>query len=462
MTLRRTALVVASMLVVLALGACSSAPTETPAPKPTVTIPPVPTLPPTPTPFPPTPTSVPPTLTPLPPTATLVPPTPTQAPAQVTTKQDVTLRQGPGVTFPAGGKMPNNATAMILGKSADGKWYQIAYPDREHPSWISVAFVTVVGPEEQVGVVTVPVTPTSTLAPSAARTRTPTTVPIPAVPPAKGLLSFVSYDPGQQSFVLNNATVQPRGIGGFKLLGTSPADLALNTNAAPFAWAPDGSGNVVWIYGVSGSSNVLRKTDKVGNDRNLVSHQGISNPTWSPDGKTIAYIGMDNNYGTQFLYTISAEGGVEQRLFGARMDRPESFRGLAWGPSHFLFVSNYTGNYEIWRLNSDGSGPLQLTADKRENGSPAWSPDGTRFAYYSKQVDGTYQIIVANSDGSGTRKLTNAGNNFTPSWSPDGNWITFTSNRGGRLDVYIMDKNGNNAQVLTDKFGESQLPGSWR
>jgi Tol biopolymer transport system component len=70
--------------------------------------------------------------------------------------------------------------------------------------------------------------------------------------------------------------------------------------------------------------------------------------------------------------------------------------------------------------------------------------------------------MVANADGSNPHKLTNAGNNFTPTWSPDGNWIAFSSTRGGRLDVYMMDKNGGSVQPLTDKFSESQLPGSWR
>ena len=118
----------------------------------------------------------------------------------------------------------------------------------------------------------------------------------------------------------------------------------------------------------------------------------------------MAYVGMDNTYGTQFIYTISPDGGTEQRFFAARSG--ESFRGLTWGKTHLLFVSNFTGAHEIWRLNSDGSGPFQLTTDKRENGSPAWNPDGKTFAYYSKQADNSYQIMIANSDGTGAKKLT--------------------------------------------------------
>ena len=452
MKLRHTLYVVALLLIVLTLSACGSTPTPTPLP----TVPPAPTLPPSPTPPKPTPlpTAIPPT--PVPPTATPIP-------AQATSKQEVNVRKGPGVQFDIAGKLPNNKTAVVLGKSEDGKWYQIAFPDAANPSWVSVAFVNVTGPVDQLPIVAVARPPTPTIVAAAARTRTPVVTATIAVPAAKGLLGFVTYDPAQVSYVLNNVVVSPRGISGFKLLGTHPADLYQFTNAAPFAWAPDGSGRVAWVYGASGAMNVLRVSDTAGNDRNLFSHQGVSSPTWSPNSQLVAYIGMDNNFGTQFIYTIPALGGVEQRFFAARTDKPESFRGVAWGKTHLLFVSNYTGQYEIWRLNSDGSGPFQLTNDKRENGSPAWSPDGAKFAYYSKQVDGSYQIMVASADGSNPRKLTNAGNNFTPTWSTDGNWIAFTSNRGGRLDVYMMDKNGGNVQALTDKFAaESQLPGSWR
>lgn len=452
MTPRRTMYVLAFFALALALSACGTA-TPVPTPKPTAQT--VPTLP------PPPPTTAPVATPTAQPSPTPLPP-PTSAPAQVTAKEQVNVRSGPGVQFPISGKMPNKATAVIMGKSEDSKWFQIAFPDAGSPSWVSAAFVTVTGSIEQTPVVTVASPPTPTPGPAARITRAPTAVPTLAVPPAKGLVAFVSFDNVQVSYVLNNIAVDAKTTGGFKLLGTSPADLALNTNAAPFAWSRDNSGRVAWIYGATGQMNVLRVTDSTGNDRNLYSHQGISSPTWSPDGRNIAYVGMDNNFGTQFIYTISSEGGVEQRLFAARTDRPESLRGVAWGRTHLLFVSNYTGNYEIWRLNSDGSGPFQLTNDRRENGSPAWSPDGTRFAYYSRQTDGSYQIMVANADGSSPTKLTNAGNNFTPTWSPDGNWLAFSSTRGGRLDIYIMDKFGGNVRPLTDKLGESQLPGSWR
>jgi len=355
--------------------------------------------------------------------------------------------------------MPTNTNAVILAKNEDAKWFQVAFPDAAHPGWVASAFVTVTGSIDQLPVVAV--APPATATPGGP---TPTKVavapPTQVVPPAKGTLGFLSFDVGQSSYVLNNLVIEPRSFSGDRILGSKPFDLSQHTNAPPFAWSPDGS-RLAYVYGPNGV-NKLRVVRGGGDPRDIASHQGISSPTFSPDGKTVAYVGLDNDYRTQFIYTIDADGGTPQRFFAARSG--ESFRGLAWGKNWILFGSNLTGMHEIWRLNADGSGPLQLTNDKRENGSPAWSPDGKQFAYYSKQVDGSYQIMVAPADDpTKARKLTNAGNNWTPVWSPDGNWIAFASTRGGRLDVWMMDKNGGNVQPLSDKYGaESQLPGSWR
>lgn len=455
MQIRNVFTLVALAVFLVVLTACGAAPTATPTAKPTVAATPTtaPTLPP-----PPTATLVPPSPTPIPPTATPVPP-------KATTKQEVNLRQGPGTSFTVAGKMPNNTSAIILGKNEDGKWLQIAFPDAAHPAWIATSFITVTGSTDKLPVISVPVAATATPG-GPTPTKVVVATPTQSFPPAKGTLGFVSFSNAQNSYSLNNLIINPRNYSGAYLLGPNPADLRLSTNMTPFAWAPDGS-RLAFVYGPNGLTDVLRVTDSAGTPKDLVSHGsstaagGISSPTWSPDSRSIAYIGMDNNFGTQFIYTIPPEGGAEQRFFAARGG--ESFRGLTWGKTWILFVSNLTGTHEIWRLNSDGSGPLQLTNDKRENGSPAWSPDGKLFAYYSKQVDGSYQIMIANADGTSTKKLTNAGNNWSPSWSPDGNHIAFTSTRGGGLAIWVMDKNGGNSQMLTDKFGaEAQLAGSWR
>ena len=460
MNMRRVLFLLALTLVVLLVSACGSAPTPTPAPKPTL---PIPTVPPTP--LPPTPTPLPPTPTPLPPTLTPVPP-------QATAKQQTNARQGPGTQFTIVGKMPANTSVVVLGKSEDGKWFQVAFPDATHPAWVPGEFVTVTGAMDQLPVVAVAPPPTPTRGAVAAATKPPAATPTQAFPPPRGSLGFVVKDDSQNSYVLYYLGIEPRSYGASRLLGPAPFDLSHYTNAVPFAMAPN-SARTAYVFSRGQVGNILRVTNPsnpdISEDRDLDSHQGISSPTFSPDGRTVAYIGLDNDYATQFIYTMNVDD--RQRPFdpfGARYDDQrkvgEVFRGVAWGKTHMLFVSNFTGAYEIWRLNGDLKSPMQLTSDKRENISPAWSPDGKTYAYSSKQVDGSYQIMVANAfDGSAPRKLTNAGHNFSPTWSPDGNWIAFMSNRGGRMDIWVMNKNGGSVQLLTDKFNnQGQLPGGWR
>lgn len=442
----------AAIVLILTASACGtgSAPTPTPRPvTPTPALPtPVPTLEQTATP------------TPLP-----VTPTPTLAPVQAKAKQDVNVRKGPGVDFAAVGKMTNGTTAGVLGKSQDGKWYQLAYPDASNPGWVAGSFLELTGPVDKVQVVTVAPLPTSTRggpAPTKAAAGTPTQ----ALPSPRGGVGFVSFEEASAKFIINTISVESHGIAGFKQLGPKPGpfDLRNNTSAPPFAWSHDGS-KLAYVYSPDGKTDVLRVVNRATpeDDKSLDSHPCISSPTWQSDDKAIVYIGMDdNNCTTQWIYKVNSNGSSpsDRQFFRARSG--ESLRGLYWG-NFLLFVSNLSGAQEIWRMNLDASGPGQLTNDKRENGSPAWNPDSTKFAYYSKQADGSFQIMVANADGTNPRKLSNQANNFSPTWSPDGNWIAFASTRGGRYDVYIMDKNGGQVQLLTDKSPtEGFLPGSWR
>ena len=90
-----------------------------------------------------------------------------------------------------------------------------------------------------------------------------------------------------------------------------------------------------------------------------------------------------------------------------------------------------------------------LTDEKTSNLQPVYSPDGSRIAFMS-QRDGNSEIYVMNRNGSGVRRLTNHNAaDSTPTWSPTGSQIAFTSDRSGTPQIWIMDADGLNLRRVT-------------
>ncbi|MBI2401609.1 MAG: PD40 domain-containing protein, partial [Gemmatimonadetes bacterium] len=111
------------------------------------------------------------------------------------------------------------------------------------------------------------------------------------------------------------------------------------------------------------------------------------------------------------------------------------------------------GNAEIYVMNADGSNPRRLTNTAAAEGSPAWTPDGSRMVYASNAADGTtatFHIWMMNADGSSPRQLTQgAHSNFQPAVSPDGGTVAFTTDRDGNYNVYLMGIDGSNQRQFT-------------
>jgi dipeptidyl aminopeptidase/acylaminoacyl peptidase len=86
------------------------------------------------------------------------------------------------------------------------------------------------------------------------------------------------------------------------------------------------------------------------------------------------------------------------------------------------------------------------------------SPDGSKVLYTVREAIMTddrseyiNQVWICNADGSNHIQLTRGDKNSSnPAWSPDGKWISFTSNRDGKTNLYLLSLNGGEAEKVTD------------
>ena len=134
-----------------------------------------------------------------------------------------------------------------------------------------------------------------------------------------------------------------------------------------------------------------------------------------------------------------------------------------WSPDgqKIIFISEKSGNKDIWGIDADGSNQKQLTSSVQDDYGPVWSPDGQKLVYVSGSNSSiSDHIWVMNANGANKQRFTDyealggEGNyNPRPFWSPDGNKIVFRSDRAGSWDIWIMDADGSNQKQLTsDEF----------
>src|SRR5438034_4811689 len=116
---------------------------------------------------------------------------------------------------------------------------------------------------------------------------------------------------------------------------------------------------------------------------------------------------------------------------------------------------------DIYAMKVDGTNQTNLTDHPADDGSPSWSPDGSKIAFYTRRDAFDAEIYVMDADGGNPINVTNhPGDDFTPAWSPDGEKIAFTSFRDGQGEIYVMDADGGNPINLTNHPGDDVDP-SW-
>jgi hypothetical protein len=133
------------------------------------------------------------------------------------------------------------------------------------------------------------------------------------------------------------------------------------------------------------------------------------------------------------------------------------------GNGKIVFESTRDGNYEIYVMNADGTGLVNVSNNSADDHGPEWSPDGSKIVFSSFRVAaGNEEIYVMNADGSSpTRLTTDPSGDFSPTWSPDGTRIAFTSVRDGNAEIYVMNADGTGQVNRTNSAGTADERAAW-
>jgi Tol biopolymer transport system component len=168
--------------------------------------------------------------------------------------------------------------------------------------------------------------------------------------------------------------------------------------------------------------------------------------------------------GTVLAASVALVGGTAREADAAFADKIIFASNRTVGKG----VDNPTGDREIFRMNSNGTGAKQLTFNAEHDVEPALSPDGTKIAYMSRgdqtsNPEGDWEIYIMNAlDGSNNRNLTDNGagvDDLVPDFSPDGTRIAYqsrgaqASNAEGDSEVYVMNaQDGTGKKNLSNNY----------
>jgi Tol biopolymer transport system component len=165
-----------------------------------------------------------------------------------------------------------------------------------------------------------------------------------------------------------------------------------------------------------------------------------------------------NRDGNSEIYLMNADGSGQINLTNnatAQDERP------TWSANNdrIVFQSQRGPFVSIFVMNADGTNVTQLTADAvSANFAPVFSPVDNRVAFESTR-DANNEIYVMNGDGTGQTRLTNnPAVDSNPQWSPDGKKIVFQSFRDGNSEIYLMNADGSGQTRLTNNAILDQHP----
>ena len=284
-------------------------------------------------------------------------------------------------------------------------------------------------------------TPPSSVPPTA----TPTPVPPPNANAPAGRLAFSSNRDGKPEIYV------------ISLPDGSPVRLT-NNNADDWLpdWSPDGSKIAFTSYRTGSYDLWVMNGDGSGQTAWVTTGAWDEYARWAPDGQRLSFSSTAKTDGVpnSEIFVRQSDGSLVQLTHSTAEDQ-----WADWSPDgRIIYTEGYKddtasgavlrSNWDIYIMNSDGSGRMVWLGGPTCDIQPTWSPDGQWIAFLriSADTNGNGRIDfedvgdvwVGQASGGGLRQVTSGLWATTPAWSPDSQWLAFTrlsdSNGNGRSD----------------------------
>jgi TolB protein len=166
------------------------------------------------------------------------------------------------------------------------------------------------------------------------------------------------------------------------------------------------------------------------------SNEPLLSPSWSPDGRKLAYVSFERGNSSIFIQDIST---------GAR-ELVASYKGINGAPSfspdgsRLALTLSRSGNPEIYVMNLGSKALTQVTNQMGIDTEPTWSADGGTL-YFTSDRGGRPQIYSASAGGGGATRVTFQGSyNATPTVSYDGKKIAVAQGSGNTYRIAMLDR----------------------
>ncbi|MBS0010819.1 MAG: PD40 domain-containing protein [Bacteroidales bacterium] len=179
--------------------------------------------------------------------------------------------------------------------------------------------------------------------------------------------------------------------------------------------------------------------------------KSIREASLAPNGERVVFSARGD------IWSLPAKNGITHKLTSTSGINE---RGAVWSPDgkHIAYISDATGEFEIYIVAQDGSGkPVQTTnGNKTYIFSLEWSPDSKKILYHNKKrelcyvdVESKKVTVVEQSDRS---------TGFSYSWSPDSKWITYTKPQRDMTIVRLYKLESKKSHEVTEGWYNSYNP----